>query len=603
MLSSPLRGERLERRAGERAGVARALARLARSDGTRSSSSCRPPCTCARSTTIDLGAAVAIEIAIGVLDLRRAAHHAVAPGLAARADLDRSASACACVVGVVARACVRARARARRAATTSATRIACERTVLQRFLCLRADAATSRVRCDARSCSLVARCSQAPGVFVQLAAPGTSRRSPTAGDRKARRSIARRTATTDAAASPHRRRDSRAADRADRVDLDKHRRASAITTRRRSPTAAARCSRSIPSCRTLAEKLLDESRAPRGAIVAMAPDGRILALAGRRTDEPKGGTKGTFDWHLATDVWAPAASVFKLVTASALVADGVRSRRQGLLPRRRSLGDRVEPARRQARQRLRDARATASRTRTTRSSASSRIQNLEPERARSARARPRLRRRRARIARRARRRAASSRCRSRRTSSSRRPRPASPARSCRCSAARCSRRRSPTAASSRCRASSTRSTATPSTRRQRAPRARRDGRAARSRKMMVGTCESGSASRSRSASAAGQGRRQDRHARPRTSRSTWSTRGSSASRPPTSREIIVSVLLGNPESWHLRGHEAAKRMIDRAIAACAQIATTEDRRTPSRDARSKRDRVIDSRRRPGRNYV
>lgn len=54
----------------------------------------------------------------------------------------------------------------------------------------------------------------------------------------------------------------------------------------------------------------------------MAPDGRILALAGRRTEEPKGGKEGTFDYRLATDVWAPAASVFKLVTASALVANG-----------------------------------------------------------------------------------------------------------------------------------------------------------------------------------------------------------------------------------------------------------------------------------------
>jgi cell division protein FtsI/penicillin-binding protein 2 len=77
-----------------------------------------------------------------------------------------------------------------------------------------------------------------------------------------------------------------------------------------------------PDLQKLAEQLLDQSRAPRGAIVAMAPDGRILALAGRRTEEPKGGKQGTFDYHLATDVWAPAASVFKLVTASALVAHG-----------------------------------------------------------------------------------------------------------------------------------------------------------------------------------------------------------------------------------------------------------------------------------------
>jgi peptidoglycan glycosyltransferase len=90
-----------------------------------------------------------------------------------------------------------------------------------------------------------------------------------------------------------------------------------------------------PTLQALAEKLLSEARAPRGAIVAMAPDGRILALAGRRSDPAARGAHETaaapsgtvpapaFDWRLATDVWAPAASVFKLVTASALVAAGV----------------------------------------------------------------------------------------------------------------------------------------------------------------------------------------------------------------------------------------------------------------------------------------
>jgi cell division protein FtsI/penicillin-binding protein 2 len=77
-----------------------------------------------------------------------------------------------------------------------------------------------------------------------------------------------------------------------------------------------------PELQKLAEKLLDESRAPRGAIVAMAPDGRILAFAGRRTEEPKGGKQGIFDYRLVTEVWAPAASIFKLVTASALLASG-----------------------------------------------------------------------------------------------------------------------------------------------------------------------------------------------------------------------------------------------------------------------------------------
>jgi cell division protein FtsI/penicillin-binding protein 2 len=77
-----------------------------------------------------------------------------------------------------------------------------------------------------------------------------------------------------------------------------------------------------PDLQALAEKLLDESRAPRGAIVAMTPDGKILAFAGRRTAENKGSKKGTRDLALATEVWAPAASIFKLATASALVAGG-----------------------------------------------------------------------------------------------------------------------------------------------------------------------------------------------------------------------------------------------------------------------------------------
>jgi len=87
-----------------------------------------------------------------------------------------------------------------------------------------------------------------------------------------------------------------------------------------------------PALQAYAEKLLAEARAPRGAIVAMAPDGRILALAGRRGESakpvsgsahPRDSSTGTFDWRLATEVWAPAASVFKLVTASALVVAGV----------------------------------------------------------------------------------------------------------------------------------------------------------------------------------------------------------------------------------------------------------------------------------------
>ena len=35
--------------------------------------------------------------------------------------------------------------------------------------------------------------------------------------------------------------------------------------------------------------------------------------------------------------------------------------------------------------------------------------------------------------------------------------------------------------------------------------------------------------------------------------------------PADKPEIVVSVLLGNPENWHLRGHEAARRLIERAL--------------------------------------
>lgn len=108
----------------------------------------------------------------------------------------------------------------------------------------------------------------------------------------------------------------------DTVDLDKITRHGDVYT---APLADGRIATLtlVPDLQVLAEKLLNESRAPKGAIVVMSPDGTILALAGRKTEEPKGSRTGTFDWRLATDVWAPAASIFKLVTASALVKAGV----------------------------------------------------------------------------------------------------------------------------------------------------------------------------------------------------------------------------------------------------------------------------------------
>jgi penicillin-binding protein A len=79
-----------------------------------------------------------------------------------------------------------------------------------------------------------------------------------------------------------------------------------------------------PELQAATEKLLSQSRAPRAAAIVMSIDGRILALAGRRTASPRGGKDGIADFRVATDVWAPAASIFKLVTATALMRAGVR---------------------------------------------------------------------------------------------------------------------------------------------------------------------------------------------------------------------------------------------------------------------------------------
>lgn len=74
-----------------------------------------------------------------------------------------------------------------------------------------------------------------------------------------------------------------------------------------------------PALQDEAGKLLKRAKAPMSAIVVMAPDGRILALAGRKQGPPSDESA----YELATTAWAPAASVFKIVTASALLEAGV----------------------------------------------------------------------------------------------------------------------------------------------------------------------------------------------------------------------------------------------------------------------------------------
>jgi len=46
------------------------------------------------------------------------------------------------------------------------------------------------------------------------------------------------------------------------------------------------------------------------------------------------------------------------------------------------------------------------------------------------------------------------------------------------------------------------------------------------------------------------------------------------------------VVLGNPENWHLRGQEAARRLIDKALSPTKSA--DDDRHRPDRPARHKR---------------
>jgi penicillin-binding protein A len=74
-----------------------------------------------------------------------------------------------------------------------------------------------------------------------------------------------------------------------------------------------------PAIQKAAEAAIARAKAPRAAIVVTATDGTILALAGLR-----GGDKESErDLGAALEVWAPAASIFKIVTAAALVDGGV----------------------------------------------------------------------------------------------------------------------------------------------------------------------------------------------------------------------------------------------------------------------------------------
>jgi cell division protein FtsI/penicillin-binding protein 2 len=79
-----------------------------------------------------------------------------------------------------------------------------------------------------------------------------------------------------------------------------------------------------PRMQRLAEKLLATHDGPYGtAVLVSVEDGRVLALAGRDRAHPDRPAP-----ELALKPWAPAASVFKLVTAAALVERGVTPQTQ-----------------------------------------------------------------------------------------------------------------------------------------------------------------------------------------------------------------------------------------------------------------------------------
>jgi cell division protein FtsI/penicillin-binding protein 2 len=74
-----------------------------------------------------------------------------------------------------------------------------------------------------------------------------------------------------------------------------------------------------PRLQEATEEVLRAFQVPYGgAAVVSVPDGRVLALVGRSAADPRLGPS-----ELALRAWAPAASVFKVVSATALVERGV----------------------------------------------------------------------------------------------------------------------------------------------------------------------------------------------------------------------------------------------------------------------------------------
>ena len=75
-----------------------------------------------------------------------------------------------------------------------------------------------------------------------------------------------------------------------------------------------------PRIQKMSERVLKSHHTPYAAAVVLSvDDGRVLAMAGHSTTEPEKSAA-----ELCLTPWAPAASIFKLVTSAALLASGVR---------------------------------------------------------------------------------------------------------------------------------------------------------------------------------------------------------------------------------------------------------------------------------------
>ena len=74
-----------------------------------------------------------------------------------------------------------------------------------------------------------------------------------------------------------------------------------------------------PRLQQSTENVLRDFKIPFGAAVVVSiPDGRVLAMVGQSAADPRLGAS-----ELALRAWAPAASVFKVISATALVENGV----------------------------------------------------------------------------------------------------------------------------------------------------------------------------------------------------------------------------------------------------------------------------------------